>query len=76
MMKKKNKKKKKDGELGFWKFLYVTIAVYFTSFESTIRYITIRGDGYVSKKSLELQPSGFLSIGPIGVSPPSLHRVY
>ena len=36
-------KKKKMENWRFCKFLYVTIAVYFMSFESTVRYITIHG---------------------------------
>ena len=60
----------------FCKFLYVIIAVYF---ESTVGYMTIRRDRYVSK-DLELQHSRvsscFVCIGLMGVLVPSLVQVH
>ena len=51
------------------------IVVYFMSSESTVRYITIRGDGYVSKKAQNCRVHGFRAVffvGPMGMSAPSL----
>ena len=67
-------KKKKIENWRFCNFLYVTIAMYFTSFESTVGYITICGDG---QNGSELQRSGvssrFVCITLMRVLAPSLH---